>query len=125
MVQLDRNIGRGFEPVMANMPIVEKARLRTDQGAAEVEFEDNSTVRLAPDSEVAFPQLERLASGATASSVQVLKGTVYVSMVKTKGNEFNLLFGSQKIGLQPSTHIRLQLGDNQAKLAVLDGDLRD
>jgi ferric-dicitrate binding protein FerR (iron transport regulator) len=124
VVQLDRNIGRGFEPVMANMPIVEKARLRTDQGAAEVEFEDNSTVRLAPDSEVAFPQLERLASGTTASSVQVLKGTVYVSMVKTKGNEFSLLFGSQKIELQPSTHVRLQLGDNQAKLAVLEGDLR-
>ena len=123
-VQLDRNIGRGFEPVMANMPIVEKAQLRTEQGAAEVEFEDNSTVRLAPNSEVAFPQLERLASGATASSVQVLKGTVYVSMVKTKANEFNLLFGSQKIELTPSSHIRLELGDNQAQLAVLDGDLR-
>ncbi len=123
-VQLDRNIGRGFEPVMANMPIVEKARLRTEQGAAEVEFEDNSTVRLAPNSEVAFPQLERLASGTTASTVQVLKGTVYVSMVKTKGNDFNLLFGSQKIEMPPSTHIRLELGDNQAKLAVLEGDLK-
>jgi len=56
------------------MPIVEKIRLRTDDGVAEVEFEDNSTLRLAPDSEVEFQQLERLATGATASSVHLLRG---------------------------------------------------
>ncbi len=123
-VQMDRNTGQGFEPAMANMPIVEKARLRTDQGVAEVEFEDNSSLRLGPDSEVEFPQLERLGSGATASSVQLIKGTVYASMVKTKGNEFNLLFGSQKVELLPATHIRLQMIGDVAKLAVLDGTMR-
>lgn len=123
-VQMDRDTGRGFEPAMANMPIVEKARLRTDQGVAEVEFEDNSSLRLAPDSEVEFPQLERMASGATASSVHVLKGMVYVSVAKTKGNEFTLLFGSQKIEVPASTHVRLQLAGNHAKLAVLDGTIR-
>jgi hypothetical protein len=124
-VQMDRNTDRGFEPAMANMPIVEKATLRTDQGVAEVEFEDNSTLRLAPNSEVEFPRLERLASGATASSVRVLKGTVYASMVKSKGgNDFSLLFGSQKVAIPSSTHIRLQVGDKEARLAVLDGTMQ-
>jgi hypothetical protein len=124
-VDMDRNIGRGYEPATANMPVVEKSRLRTGQGVAEVEFEDNSTLRLAPDSEIEFPQLERLASGATASSVQVVKGTVYASMVKSKiSNNFDLLFGSQKIQLPPATHVRLQVGDNKAQLAVLDGAMR-
>jgi FecR protein len=124
-VQLDRNIDRGFEPAMANMPIVEKARLRTEQGVAEVEFEDNSSLRLAPDSEVEFPQLERLATGATVSTIHVLKGTVYASMVKSKaGNGFNLLFGSQKLEVPPATRVRLQANGDQAKLAVLDGEMR-
>ena len=59
-VQLDRNIGRDFEPAIANMPIVEDSRLQTATGVAEVEFEDNSTLRLAPDSLVEFPRLDRL-----------------------------------------------------------------
>ncbi len=124
VVQMDRAIGRGFEPAMANMPIVEKSRLRTGQGVAEVEFEDNSSLRLAPDSEVEFSQLERTATGATLSSVHVVKGTVYASTVKTKGNSFDLLFGEQKLEVPPATRIRLAMQDNAAKVAVLDGALR-
>jgi hypothetical protein len=120
-VQLDRNTGQGFEAAMANLPIVEHARLQTGTGIAEVEFEDNSTLRIAPDSLVAFPRLELLPSGAKASTVDVLKGTAYVSLANTKGNEFTLTFGQQKLHLQPSSHVRLQLGPTEAKLAVMDG----
>src|SRR5579863_2764013 len=67
-VQVDRDTGRGFESAMANLPIVEKSRLQTGTGFAEVEFEDNSTLRLAPDSLVEFSQLDRLQGGTTASS---------------------------------------------------------
>ena len=123
-VKMDRAIGRGFEPAVANMPIVEKSRLRTDEGVAEVEFEDNSTLRLAPDSVVEFQQLERLATGATASSVHLLRGMAYVSLVKTRGNAFQLLFGQQILALEPGSHIRLDLNEAQANLAVLDGTVR-
>ena len=123
-VQMDRDTGRGFERAMANLPIVEKSRLQTGTGVAEVEFEDNSTLRLAPNSLVEFTQLERLQAGTTASSVHLVKGMAYVSLMKTKGNEFNLLFGQQKLQLPPSSHIRLQLDGTEAKLAVLDGTVR-
>ncbi len=92
-------------------------------GVAEVEFEDNSSLRLGPNSMVEFPQLERLAGGATASSARLVKGMVYVSLLKTRGNEFTLLFGQQKIELPPASHVRLQVDGTQAKLAVLDGTL--
>ncbi len=123
-VLLDRNIGRGFEPAVANMPIVEMSRLQTGDGVAEVEFEDNSTLRLAPHSLVEFAQLERLATGTTASSVDLVKGMAYVSLLKTRGNEFNLLFGKQKLQLPPSSHVRLQVDGTEAKLGVLDGMLQ-
>jgi len=120
-VQLDRNTGVGFEGAMANIPIIERARLQTATGVAEVEFEDNSTLRVATDSLVEFPQLELLPSGAKASTVNVQKGMVYVSLAPTKGNEFTLIFGQQKVRLQPSSHIRLQLEPTAATLAVMDG----
>jgi hypothetical protein len=121
VVQLDRNTGRGYEAVLTNLPIVEHSRLQTAMGVAEVEFEDNSTLRLAPNSIVEFTQLDRLATGTTVSSMRLVQGMAYVSMLKTKGNEFNVLFGQQKVQLPPSSHIRLQVNEAQATLAVLDG----
>jgi hypothetical protein len=82
VVQIDRNIGRGYENAIANLPVVEHSKIRTGVGIAEVEFEDNSSMRIAPNSLVEFPRLERAASGATASTVQVVQGTAYVSLVK-------------------------------------------
>src|SRR5580692_5471196 len=76
---LDRKTGNGFEQTMQNMPIVQGERLRTADGFAEVEFEDNSTLRLAPNSQVDFPLLVLRSSGAKASTMKVVSGTVYVS----------------------------------------------
>ena len=125
-VALDRNAGAGFEIAFANLPITEGSRLQTGMGRAEVEFEDNSTVRLAPFTLVEFSRLQLLPSGGKASTVTVLKGTAYVSLmpsyvISTKGNDFLLAFGEEKAHLDPSAHIRLQLVEPEAQLAVLDG----
>jgi uncharacterized membrane protein YgcG len=120
-VQFDVGNGQGFEAAMVNLPIVEQTRLQTGTGVAEVEFEDNSTLRLGPDSLVEFPKLELRPSGAKVSTVHVLKGIAYVSLAGTPGNEFTVVFGQQQAHLQPSSHIRLILDPNQATLAVLEG----
>ena len=123
-VQLDRTTGRGFESAMANLPIVEKNRLRTDQGVAEVEFEDNSTLRVGPNSIVEFPELERNADGATVSTVHLVRGIAYVSLVRAKGaNQFNLLFDQQNAALPAGSHVRLEANDTGSSLAVLDGSV--
>ena len=122
-VQLDRVTGKGFEGAMANLPITEGSKLKTEDGVAEVEFEDNSTVRLAQNSVVEFPRLELLPSGAKASTISVLQGTVYVSLVNTKGNEFSVKFGpNDTMNLPPDTHVRLQLTPTEAMVAVMHGD---
>lgn len=124
-VQLDRSIGHGYESAMVNMPVVEQNRLKTGVGAAEVEFEDNSTLRVGPDSEVQFVLLGRTEHGNTVSTVRVVSGTAYVSLVKASGkvpaNVFDVAFGDRNIHLQPDTHVRLEIDDRAAKLAVLSG----
>jgi hypothetical protein len=122
-VQLDRNNGRGYEPGIANLPIVENSKLKTGEGVAEVEFEDNSSLRVAPNSIVEFPRLERMASGGTVSTVHLVQGMAYVSLVKSNNNQFNLAFGDQNLALPSPTHVRLQLSGTEGKLAVLEGNL--
>lgn len=122
-VQVDRGTGRGPEAAMQNLPIVESSRVQTGIGVAEIEFEDNSTLRLAPNTEVEFPMLERRASGATVTAVRVLRGMAYASLTKaqTAGNDFILLFGPEKLALPPDSHIRLEMSGTGASLAVLSG----
>jgi hypothetical protein len=123
MLALDRKTGLGFEQTMQNMPIVEGQRLRTDDGYAEVEFEDNSTLRLAPESQVDFPLLALRSSGAKASTMNVVKGTVYVSTENTKGNEFLLVAGETKMTVAPSTHLRLQVNETRTVVSVFNGSV--
>jgi hypothetical protein len=63
-VQINRNTGQGFEKAPLNLPVTQGARLRTSSGFAEIEFEDNSTLRLTPNTLIEFPQLELRQSGA-------------------------------------------------------------
>src|SRR5208282_1628530 len=123
-VQIDRNTGQGFEKALLNLPITQGATLSTAHGFAEVEFEDNSTLRIIPNATIAFPELELLDSGATATTVNLQAGTVYVNLVGPKDNEFTLTFGAGKLTLMPSSHIRLHLGHTKAKLAVLKGEVQ-
>ena len=121
VVEMDRNTGRGFEAAFANIPVVAGAKLRTGEGVAEVELEDNSSLRLAPNSEVRFVQLGRTAAGATETTVDVGKGLVFVALEKTKGNAFVLTEGSARIEMQPGAHLRLNADTPQVELAMFDG----
>jgi FecR protein len=123
MLALDRKTGHGFEQTMQNMPIVEGAKLRTADGYAEVEFEDNSTLRLAPNSQVEFPLLALRSSGAKASTMNVVKGTVYVSTENTKGNEFLLEAGEAKMVVAPATHLRLEFDEGKTVVSVFKGSV--
>ncbi len=124
-VQVEQGAGNAFEPAVVNLPVVESDCIRTGIGIAEVEFEDNSTLRLTPNTQVDFPVLERTASGDTVTEVRVVRGMAYVSLMKKRAGDFTLEFGPnnhlEKIQLPPSSHIRLQMNGTRAQLAVLGG----
>jgi len=127
-VQMDRDVARGFEVAIPNLPVVESSRIRTEAGAAEIEFEDNSTVRVAPDSEVDFPELERTAAGIPVTTVRVVRGMAYVSLTKNRNSEFTLQFGPvnkpEELRLPPASHVRLRVNAMGAQLAVLGGSVQ-
>jgi hypothetical protein len=120
---LDRKTGNGFEQTMQNMPIVEGEKLQTADGFAEVEFEDNSTLRLAPNTRVDFPLLALRSTGAKASTMSVVKGTVYVNTESTKDNEVLVEAGQAKMMVAPSTHLRLEFDGESALLSVFKGSV--
>jgi hypothetical protein len=123
-VSIDRDVGDGFEDALVNMPITEGTMLSTGIGFTEVEFEDGSTLRLTPNSLVEFQRLVLLPSGTKVSTINVERGTVYVSLPRSTDHQFKLSFGHQQTSLAPSTNLRLFLAGTSASLAVFDGSVQ-
>ena len=122
-VQIARADGQ-FDKAMVNLPITQETQLRTsDDGRAEVEFEDGSTLRLAANTAVQFPQLSLRDSGAKASNVEVTKGTAYLDFGGSKKDEFVLQFGKEKIALTNSAHLRIQVDYDHTSVAVFKGEV--
>jgi hypothetical protein len=124
-VQIDRGTGDGFAKAFLNMPIAENVRLSTtDDGRAEVEFEDGSTIHLAPGTILQFTELSLRSSGAKVSTVDVQQGKAYFDFRGHRDDEFTVTFQHQKVDLNKAAHFRLDVDNDNATLAVFKGDLR-
>ena len=122
-VQIDH--GNGYEKALRNMPITQDVKLWTKAGGlAEVEFEDGSTVRLTPNTQVDFPQLSLRDSGAKVSTIELTQGTAYFNIGKQKKDEFTVAFGNQRISIKDAATFRLDNNGTQAKLSVTKGELQ-
>src|ERR1700746_2303649 len=65
----------GFENATMNMPLVQGDQIRTGQtGWAEIQLENSSMIRLAPESQITLAVLTRFPSGATATEVNIDAG---------------------------------------------------
>jgi len=121
---MDRGNAQQFEPAFANLPITQGARLRTDEGTAEVEFEDGSSLRLTPNTLVDFPTLAMHSDGTRVSTVRVVQGSIYASLIKGKSNNLTIHFGDESLALGPSAHIALTVSPGTPRLDVLDGTVQ-
>lgn len=124
--QLDRNTGLGFEPLISNMPIIQGNKLRTENGLADVQFEDASTLRITPNSVVVFPQLARSETGAMTSRITLLKGTAYLNLRDTiaYGNTVEITFGNQLLLVAPGSHIHVSVDSPKTQVVVFQGEVR-
>ena len=128
-VQFDRAGGNGFDRAFINLPVIENSRLRTGKdGRAEVEFEDGSALRLAPNSEVDFIRLALGDDGQKLNTVQLVSGTLYASLHpkhagQKTGDQFLLNFAHASVTVPQAAHFRVQLADAKATVAVFKGKL--
>jgi hypothetical protein len=123
-VQIDKNTGIGFESAFLNLPITQGTQLKTrDNGRAEIEFEDGSTLRLTPNSSVEFSTLGVSDSGKHISVINLVEGMAYVNWLGKSGDQFSLNFSNEKLNLDHEAHFRVDALTDAANLAVFKGDV--
>ena len=123
-VMIDRNTGDGFEKAFLNMPVTESMVLETkDGGRAEVEFEDGTVIRIAPDTKLAFSELSLRDSGVRLSTIKVDAGLAYVNFADSKDDQFTVNFAKESLRLEKDAHFRVEVNDKDATLAVFKGEV--
>jgi len=123
-VQIDKNSGLGFENAFVNLPITQGTQLRTrENGRAEIEFEDGSTLRVTPNSTVEFSTLGLNAAGKRISVVNLAEGRAYVNWLGKGGDEFTLSFSQEKVALARAAHFRVASSSTMAEVASFKNDL--
>jgi hypothetical protein len=123
-VQIDKNSGLGFENAFANLPVTQGTRLRTrENGRAEIEFEDGSTLRIAPDTTLYLGRLGLSEAGRRISAVDLVEGRAYVNWLGKSGDEFTLNFSQEKVSLGQAAHFRVVSSSNLAEIASFKSDL--
>lgn len=106
-VQIDKNTGLGFENAFLNLPITQGVQLRTrDNGRAEIEFEDGSTLRITPNTSVDFSVLGVNDAGNRMSTVTLAQGRAYVNWLGSKTDKFTLNFAQERIGVPSRSMFR-------------------
>ena len=123
-VQMDRATGAGMERAILNTPVVEGMRLVTgSDGLAEVEFENQSALRLTADSEIKFSQLLMSDAGVKINQIQVVKGLVYLDSVR--GDDvYRLMAGDQAFLVHRDSEMRMSVTPEQVQVAVFKGDVQ-
>jgi hypothetical protein len=123
-VQTDRATGQGLERAILNTPITQGVRVVTgDDGLAEVEFENESALRIAENSEIQFRGLSMNDNGAKINEIEVVKGVVYLD-ARSKGDDiYRIKSGDSTFLVQRDTQLRLSAGPDQTRLAVFKGNV--
>ena len=123
-VEIDKGDGRGFISAFMNMPVVHQSKLWARDGIAEVEFENGSSIRLTPDTIVAFNDLSSDGDGRLFTKVELTQGTAYFDVRHRDPDTFELQLGRQRVELPQSAHFRVDSESHEFEIAVLGGQVQ-
>ena len=123
-VQMDRGTGQGFEAAVMNMPVTRGSRVFTgDDGYAEVEFEDGSTARLTPGTELNVQELSLRDDGGRVSMIEVQQGTAYFDIRATDADDFRVTVAGHDLQVSRTARFRISGEQDTVRVAVFDGTL--
>jgi hypothetical protein len=123
-VLMDR-AGEGPERAILNTPIVEGASLLTgSDGLAEVEFENQSALRLTENSQIKFSQLLMNDAGAKVNQIQVIKGLVYLDAASKGDDVYRLTVNGTSLLVRRDTAVRLDAAPDKVQVTVFKGDVQ-
>jgi hypothetical protein len=123
-VEIDKGDGHGFVTAFMNMPVLHQSKLWARDGIAEVEFENGTSIRLTPDTIVAFSDLSSDSDGRLLTKVELTQGTAYFDVRHRDPDTFALQLGRKLVEFPKSAHFRVDSENREFEIAVLGGEVQ-
>ena len=114
-----------WQPAVRNTPLPQSARVMTAAGShAEIELDEGSVVRLAPESLLELSDYTRLSSGQRLTLLSLDRGMAYFTGQAGKQDALMLAVPGAQITVQRGTRLRIEAGDLWSQIAVIEGKVR-
>jgi hypothetical protein len=123
-VQVSRGGRSGWEQALANMPIEQGFTIGTNDGRAEVEFEDGATIWIAENTVVQFTELS-LSEGGRISHLTMAQGTVTAFANLKSADSFTLSAGQVQASVTKRALLRMDAFHDGASISVLSGSVEE
>ncbi len=112
-----------FPQALQNMPLLEGMKVLTgNDGRAEIEFEDGSTVRVAPNSGISLDQLSMDGNGYQ-TQLSISGGLVYLELRSTEQYSYHVTYSDGVFSPVENSTVRVNMDTQPAELAVLAGQV--
>jgi len=118
IVRTDR--ANKWEPAAMNMPVEQGFSIGTNNGRAEIEFEQGSTLWLAENSVVQFTELA-LSNGGRITRLTLSEGTATFSTSLSAGDKFEVQAPSFRIDPTNKCEFRVGLSSKDGAVSVFSG----
>ncbi|MFZ0640302.1 MAG: DUF6600 domain-containing protein [Candidatus Acidiferrales bacterium] len=121
-VQLSRPGHPSWEAAMQNMPVTQGVTIGTNDGYAEIEFEDGTAAWISRDTLVQFTELA-LADGGRVTKLTLAQGTMSILTALRRGDSFALSTSGEAIAVPKNAFFRVDCFHDGASVSVLGGDV--
>jgi hypothetical protein len=123
-VQISRPGHTAWEPAVQNMPVTQGVTIGTNNGYAEIEFEDGTTAWISRDTLVQFTELA-LADAGRITKLTLAQGTMSVLTAQHRGDSFTLATSSQEtVAVPKNAFFRVDAFHDGASVSVMGGDVQ-
>ena len=122
-VQINRGGHSNWEQAVANMPIEQGFTIGTNDGRAEVEFEDGATIWIAENTLVQFTELA-LSEGGRISHLTMARGTLTAFAGIKSADSFTITAGQVQASVTKRGMFRLDAFHDGASISVLSGSVQ-
>lgn len=115
--------GADWQDAQVNLPMEEGTKVRTEDGRAEIQFDDGSILRLAQSSTVELTELS-VAGGRATTKVELLSGTAILVGRISGGESFRVVTPSIDVEVPSGASFRVDAADGNSWVTVLNGNLQ-
>jgi len=122
-VQISRPSHSSWDAAVQNMPVTQGVTIGTNDGYAEVQFEDGTTAWISRNTLVQFTELA-LADGGRITKLTLAQGTMSVMTQLHRGDTFSLSTSAETINVPRNTFFRVDCFHDGASVSVLGGEVQ-